>query len=134
MQVVVDWWLFRVIHITLGSPVHPFSEQQLLALGSLHSTMFLCQNNIPNKDVICALYLDPDLFLCPVYSKCIIPQMETFSLFHLWHWHKPLNSQLKGIISSNFPPALIAQKLYPPLTNTNTRENKINSQEAGCPG
>lgn len=117
----------------MGSLVRPLSAAVVgFGLSSwLNGTMFLCQNNIPNKDVICALYLNPALVFHPIYSKCVIPRMETSS--SLWHWHKPLNSQLEGVISPNVPPALIAQKLYPPLTNTNAGEDKINGQEATCP-
>jgi len=93
--------------------------------------MFLCQNDIPKKDAICALCLNPALVFHPVYSICIISQIETSS--SLWHWHKPLNSQLEGVITPNIPPALTAQKLYLPLANTNTGEDKINGQEASCP-
>lgn len=78
--------------------------------------------------------------LCPLcksssgFPFCIFkvpyPRMETSSL---WHWPRPLNSQLEGVISPNVPPALRAQKLCLLLANTNIGEDKITAQEASSP-
>lgn len=103
-QVVADWWLCSIPGISslwalcvfvLWAAVVGFGPSPWL-----NSTTFLCQNNISNKDVICALYLNPAPVFHSVCLKCIIPQMETSS--SLWHWHKPLNFQLESHFSKCF--------------------------------